>query len=84
MSSYGAKGTRTPNNRLQRTVRYAARRTGAMGYVPDLHKIWVGTSDQQLMALSNERNYLKLAFMQWEDLAYLIGLWGETEPSRLR
>jgi hypothetical protein len=25
MSSYGAKGTRTPNNRLQRTVRYAAR-----------------------------------------------------------
>ncbi len=24
MSSYGAKGTRTPNNRLQRTVRYAA------------------------------------------------------------
>ncbi len=25
-----------------------------MGYVPDLHKIWVGTSDDQLMALSNE------------------------------
>ena len=25
-----------------------------MGYVPDLHNIWVGTSDQQLMALSNE------------------------------
>jgi len=25
-----------------------------MGYVPDLHKIWVGTSDQQLVALSNE------------------------------
>jgi len=25
-----------------------------MGYVPDLHKIWVGTSDQQLMTLSNE------------------------------
>ena len=25
-----------------------------MGYVPDLHKIWVGTSDQQLMAQSNE------------------------------
>jgi hypothetical protein len=25
-----------------------------MGYVPDLHKIWVGTSHQQLMALSNE------------------------------
>ena len=25
-----------------------------MGYVPDLRKIWVGTSDQQLMALSNE------------------------------
>lgn len=25
-----------------------------MGYTPDLHKIWVGTSDQQLMALSRE------------------------------
>lgn len=25
-----------------------------MGYVPDLHRIWVGTSDQQLMALSHE------------------------------
>lgn len=25
-----------------------------MGYVPDLHKIWVGTSDDQLMALSGE------------------------------
>jgi hypothetical protein len=25
-----------------------------MGYVPDLHKIWVGTSDDQLMALSAE------------------------------
>jgi hypothetical protein len=25
MSSYGAKGTRTPNNRLQRTVRFLAR-----------------------------------------------------------
>ena len=25
-----------------------------MGYVPDLHQIWVGTSDQQLMALSRE------------------------------
>ncbi len=25
-----------------------------MGYVPDLHKIWVGTSDPQLMALSQE------------------------------
>ena len=25
-----------------------------MGYVPDLHEIWVGTSDQQLMTLSNE------------------------------
>src|SRR6202051_5280816 len=25
-----------------------------MGYVPDLRKILVGTSDQQLMALSNE------------------------------
>ncbi|MBN6741993.1 transposase [Acidithiobacillus sp. MC6.1] len=25
-----------------------------MGYVPDLHRIWVGASDQQLMALSRE------------------------------
>lgn len=25
-----------------------------MGYVPDLHKIWVGTSNDQLIALSNE------------------------------
>jgi len=25
-----------------------------MGYVPDLHNIWVGTSDDQLIALSNE------------------------------
>ncbi len=25
-----------------------------MGYAPDLHRIWVGTSDQQIMALSRE------------------------------
>jgi hypothetical protein len=25
-----------------------------MGYMPDLHKIWVGTSDKQLIELSNE------------------------------
>jgi hypothetical protein len=25
-----------------------------MGYVPDLHRIWVGTTDHQLMALSHE------------------------------
>ena len=25
-----------------------------MGYVPDLHQIWVGTADDQLMALSHE------------------------------
>jgi len=25
-----------------------------MGYVPELHKLWVGTSDDQLIALSNE------------------------------
>ena len=25
-----------------------------LGYLPDLHKIWVGTSDDQLLALSNE------------------------------
>jgi hypothetical protein len=25
-----------------------------MGYVPDLHKIWIGSTDQQLLALSQE------------------------------
>ncbi|MFM0069128.1 hypothetical protein [Paraburkholderia aspalathi] len=25
-----------------------------MGYVPDLHKIWVGTSDNELIGVSNE------------------------------
>ena len=25
-----------------------------MGYVPDLHQIWIGTADHQLMALSHE------------------------------
>ena len=25
-----------------------------MGYVPDLHRIWVGTTDEQLLALSHE------------------------------
>ncbi len=25
-----------------------------MGYVPDLHTIWIGTSDDQLIALSQE------------------------------
>ncbi len=25
-----------------------------MGYVPDLHKLWLGTADDQLIALSNE------------------------------
>ena len=25
-----------------------------MGYVPDLHQIWIGTTDHQLMALSHE------------------------------
>jgi len=25
-----------------------------MGYVPDLHRIWTGTTDEQLMALSDE------------------------------
>ena len=25
-----------------------------MGYVPDLHKIWVGTANDQLIALSSE------------------------------
>ena len=28
-----------------------------MGYVPDPHKLWAGTSDDQLIALSNERLY---------------------------
>ena len=38
-----------------------------MGYVTDLHKIWVGTSDEQLMALSREfPNFYRYAFMMEE------------------
>ena len=38
-----------------------------MGYVTDLHKIWVGTSDEQLMALSHEfPNFYRYAFMMEE------------------
>ena len=36
-------------------VNYAPTTTNRMmGYVPDLHKIWVGTTDDQLVALSDE------------------------------
>ena len=38
-----------------------------MGYVPDLHKIWVGTSDAQLIALSNEfPGFYRYAFIMEE------------------
>ena len=38
-----------------------------MGYVLDLHKIWVGTSDEQLMVLSREfPNFYRYAFMMEE------------------
>lgn len=38
-----------------------------MGYVPDLHKIWVGTSDAQLMALSREfPGFYRYAFIMEE------------------
>ena len=44
MQQLGAQGVSAPDAIINRM----------MGYVPDLHKIWVGTSDQQLMALSRE------------------------------
>ena len=44
MQRLDAQGVRNPHVIINRM----------MGYVPDLHKIWVGTSDQQLMALSHE------------------------------
>lgn len=38
-----------------------------MGYVPDLHKIWVGTSDAQLIALSREfPGFYRYAFIMEE------------------
>jgi hypothetical protein len=38
-----------------------------MGYVPDLHKIWTGTTDDQLIALSNEfPGFYRYAFIMEE------------------
>ncbi|MGC1952227.1 MAG: transposase [Gammaproteobacteria bacterium] len=38
-----------------------------IGYVPDLHQIWVGTSDQELMALSREfPGFYRYAFIMEE------------------
>jgi hypothetical protein len=38
-----------------------------MGYVPDLHKIWVETTDDQLIALSNEfPGFYRYAFIMEE------------------
>lgn len=38
-----------------------------MGYIPELHKIWVGTSDDQLIALSNEfPHFYRYAFIMEE------------------
>jgi len=38
-----------------------------MGYVPELQKIWVGTSDDQLVALSNEfPNFYRYALIMEE------------------
>jgi hypothetical protein len=38
-----------------------------MGYVPDLHRIWVGASDDQLIALSNEfPGFYRYAFIMEE------------------
>jgi hypothetical protein len=38
-----------------------------MGYVPDLHKIWIGTTDDQLIALSNEfPGFYRYAFLMEE------------------
>ena len=44
MQQLGAQGVSDPHAIIYRM----------MGYTPDLHKIWVGTSDAQLMALSRE------------------------------
>jgi len=44
MQQLGAQGVNDPQAIVHRM----------MGYTPDLHKIWVGASDQQLMALSRE------------------------------
>jgi len=38
-----------------------------MGYIPDLHQIWVGTTDHQLMALSSEfPGFYRYAFIMEE------------------
>ena len=44
MQQLGAQGVNDPQAIIHRM----------MGYAPDLNKIWVGTSDGQLMALSHE------------------------------
>lgn len=44
MQQLAKQGIADPNQILDRM----------MGYVPDLHKIWVGTSDQQLIELSRQ------------------------------
>ncbi len=44
MQQLAAQGVREPHDIINRM----------MGYVPDLHRIWVGTSDQQLIALTRE------------------------------
>ena len=44
MQQLGAQGVNDPHAIIHRM----------MGYAPDLNQIWVGTSDAQLMALSNE------------------------------
>ena len=38
-----------------------------LGYIPDLHKIWIGTSDQQLAAMANEfPGFYRYAFLMEE------------------
>jgi hypothetical protein len=44
MQQLSAQGVNDPHAIINRMI----------GYVPDLHKIWVRTSDDQLIALSNE------------------------------
>jgi hypothetical protein len=46
-----------------------------MGYVPDLHKIWVGTTDDQLVALSDE-------FSGFYRYALLMGEASEAERNK--
>ncbi|MEX3526632.1 MAG: transposase [Burkholderia sp.] len=57
MQQLSAQGVNTPPDILNRM----------MGYVPDLHKIWVGTSDDQLIALSSEfPGFYRYAFIMEE------------------